>query len=227
MMYSISEEQFKQALPQQMHKRVNQEILDVVNSALTDPGTAEMMRENIISYSSILQEGRFKIPNYIDAVKYVSFKVMGDTNKLAYKKTFPVKYQNFVDSGVSDADISKYISAYNKSKLVNLILAQTIVPLHVLNMDKEQEAINHLAYLMKNAKSEKVQADSANSLLVHLKRPEVQKVELDIGVKDSNVIADLKQTTMELAAQQKRMLDLGIHNAKDVAQAGLVIEHGE
>ena len=58
--------------------------------------------------------------DYVNAVKYVSHKLMGCTNLDAYVKTFPVKYQGFLNQGVLSKDIASYITAYNKSKLVNL-----------------------------------------------------------------------------------------------------------
>jgi sensor histidine kinase regulating citrate/malate metabolism len=66
--------------------------------------------------------------------------------------------------------------------------------------------------------------EAANSLLVHLKRPESQKIELDIAVKDDSVISELKDITMGLAAQQKKLLESGAYSVKDVSNQGLIIE---
>jgi len=170
-----------------------------------------------------MADGRFKIADYVNAVKYVSHKLMGDSNIAAYTKTFPDKYQRFVQNGVDAKDIASYVTAYNKSKLVNLIFEQTLVPSYVLNQDLYQKALNVQAELMITAKSEKVRSDAANSLLTHLKMPETQKVELDIGVEEDSSIATLRATTLELARQQRLMVEAGAMNAQEVAHSKLQV----
>ncbi len=217
-------EQFKSALPDKVRKTVNQELIDQINTTLNEPELYEAYRDNLVSYTSVMADGKFKISSYIEAVKYVSHKLMGCTNIDAYTKTFPAKYARFISQGVSAKDIASYVTAYNKNKLVNLIFEQTLIPSYVLNQDLYQKALNVQADLMMNAKSEKVRCDSANSLLTHLKMPETQKVELEIGVKEDSTIAALRATTMELAKQQRLMVESGAMNAQEVAHGKLIIE---
>jgi len=77
---------------------------------------------------------------------------------------------------------------------------------------------------MLSARSEKVRSDAANSLLTHLKQPEAQKIELDIGVKEDSSINALRASTMELVAQQKMMLKAGAMHAQEVAHSKLIID---
>ena len=217
-------DQFQLALPDKVKKSINQELIDQINNTLSDPEMFEAYRDNLISYTKVMADGKFKVTQYVDAVRYVSFKLMGCTNIEAYTKTFPDKYQRFVQQGVSAKDIASYVTAYNKSKLVNLIFEQTLIPSHVLNQDLYQRALNVQADLMMNAKSEKVRCDAANSLLTQLKAPEVKKVELDIGVREDSSIAALRQTTMELARQQRLMMESGAMNAQEIAHGKLIIE---
>lgn len=217
-------DQFQLALPDKVKKSINQELIDQINNTLSDPEMFESYRDNLISYTKVMADGKFKVTQYIDAVRYVSFKLMGCTNIEAYTKTFPDKYQRFIQQGVQAKDIASYVTAYNKSKLVNLIFEQTLIPSHVLNQDLYQRALNVQADLMINAKSEKVRCDAANSLLTQLKAPEVKKVELDIGVKEDSSIAALRATTLELARQQRLMVESGAMNAQDVAHGKLIIE---
>ncbi len=217
-------DQFQLALPDKVKKSINQELIDQINNTLSDPEMFESYRDNLISYTKVMADGKFKVTQYIDAVRYVSFKLMGCTNIEAYTKTFPDKYQRFIQQGVQAKDIASYVTAYNKSKLVNLIFEQTLIPSHVLNQDLYQRALNVQADLMINAKSEKVRCDAANSLLTQLKAPEVKKVELDIGVKEDSSIAALRATTLELARQQRLMVESGAMNAQEVAHGKLIIE---
>ena len=217
-------DQFKLALPDKVKKSINQELIDQINNTLSDPEMFESYRDNLISYTKVMADGKFKVTQYIDAVRYVSFKLMGCTNIEAYTKTFPDKYQRFIQQGIVAKDIASYVTAYNKSKLVNLIFEQTLIPSHVLNQDLYQRALNVQADLMMNAKSEKVRCDAANSLLTQLKAPEVKKVELDIGIREDSAIANLRATTLELARQQRLMLESGVMDAQEIAHGKLIIE---
>lgn len=69
-----------------------------------------------------------------------------------------------------------------------------------------------------------MRCDAANSLLTHLKMPETQKVELEIGVREDSSIAALRATTLELARQQRLMVESGAMNAQEVAHGKLVID---
>ena len=216
-------DQFKQALPDKVKKSVSQELIDQVNTTLSEPELFEAYRDNLLSYTKVMADGRFKVQEYVNAVRYVSHKLMGSTNIDAYTKTFPDKYQRFVAQGVAAKDIASYVTAYNKSKLVNLIFEQTLIPSYVLNQDLYQKALNVQAELMVRANSEKVRTDAANSLLTHLKMPEKQKVELEIGVKEDSSIAALRLATLELARQQRLSMEAGQMNAQEVAHSRLQV----
>ena len=217
-------ETFRTALPDKVKKTINQELMDSINKTLSDPDMFETYRENLLSYASVMADGRFKMESYVSAVKYVSHKLMGASNIAAYIKTFPDKYQDFINRGIDTKDIASYVTAYNKSKLVNLIMEQTLIPSYVLNQDLYQKALNVQAELMLTAKSEKVRSDAANSLLTQLKMPEVNKVQLDVNVKEDGSIAALRESTLELVRQQKLMVQAGAMNAQEVAHSKLVID---
>ena len=221
---ALTMEQFQRVLPKSVRKTLNVKLLDGINKVLTDPLIKESYRENLLSYTNVLNTGPYKIESYINAVRYVSFKLLGSTNMDAYIRTFPDRYQRLISDPVSKGYIAQYVSAYNKNKLVNLVFEQTLIPVHILNADIHQKAINVQADLMLNAMSEKVRTDAANSLLNHLKMPETQKIELNIGMKEDKSINELRDSTMALVAQQRQMLEAGAMTAKDVAHSKLLIE---
>ena len=220
---ALSVAMFQQALPDKVKKSVNQDLIDSINKTLSDPDEFEAYRDNLLSYTRVMADGRFKVQEYVNAVRYVSHKLMGATNIEAYTKTFPDKYQRFVAQGVAAKDIASYVTAYNKSKLVNLIFEQTLIPSYVLNQDLYQKALNVQAELMVSAHSEKVRTDAANSLLTHLKMPEKTKVELDVNVREDSSIAALRAATLELAAQQRRAMQAGVMTAEDAAHSKVVM----
>jgi len=221
----LTTEMFVRVLPKQVKTKVTDQMVTDINDLLNDSQLRENFRDNLLSYTSVMADGKYKIGDYINAVKYVSCKLLGSTNVEAYTKTFPARFQRLVNKGVDDKTISAYVAGYNKTQLVNKVLEQTLVPFHVLNADLYQKALNVQANLMVNANSEKVKSDAANSLLTHLKMPETQKIELDIGIKDDKSIDELRAATLALAAQQRAMIEAGAMNAKEVAHSKLVIEH--
>lgn len=218
----LTTEVLERALPAKFQNSLNQDLLDQINKTLTDPDLQEAYRDNFLSYLNVLNDGRFKITDYINAVKYTTQKLMGNSNVVAYSKTFPDRYTSMLQRGLSNKEMSSIITVYNKSKLVNLIMEQSIIPSWIINQHLHQQALNVQADLMVNASSEKVRSDAANSILTHLKPPEVTKVELDIGIKQDDEIADLKTLTAELAAQQLRLIQGGVMTAKSAAEQRVV-----
>ena len=221
---ALTLEQLKMAMPDQLRRGISQTTVDRIHTLINNPDMYEEYRDNLLSYASVMKDGRFKMEDYVNAVKYVSHKLRGDSNIDAYVKTFPAKYQSYMVRGMSSKDISAYVAAYNKNKLVNLIYEQTAIPVWVLNQDLKQKAINQLATLMMTAKSEKVQADSANALLTHLKTPETTKVQLDIGVQQDDSINSLRTAVQELAAHQRDAIRAGAITAQDAAHSKLIVD---
>lgn len=215
-------QQVEKALPPNLKSAASQGLVDTLNGISNDPLMAETLRNNFISYTSILKEGKFKIEDYLHAVAYVSYKLMGDSNQDAYFKTFPNRYQELLERGADSKKISAYVHAYNKGKLVNLIMEQTLVPVHVLNQDMNQRAINHMAWLMMNAKSEKVQSEAANNLFNATKKPETKKHELAIEMKDTSGLNEMKATLAEMADMQRRQIQEGIATPKQVAASKII-----
>jgi hypothetical protein len=218
----LSLEQFKQVMPSQLRGSINQELIDQINTTLSDPTMFEIYRDNLLSYTQVMKDGKFKMTDYISAIKYCSHKIMGSSNIDAFVKTFPDRYQALVSSGVSSKDISSHVAAYNKNKLVNLILEQAMIPSWVLNQDLYQKALNVQLDLMMNSNSDKVKCDAANSLLTHLKPPEVKKVELDIGLKKDAAMDDLKATLTELAMRQQQFIQAGVAPILDITHQKIV-----
>ena len=217
----LTKELVERAVPATLKSSITQQLVDRINSAVSDPVVAEQIRDNFVHYTGVLKDGTFKTEDYLHAVMYVSFKLMGDANLQAYIKTFPQRYQDLLTKGTSSKDIAAYVSAYNKGKLVNLVMEQSMVPTYVLNQHLFQEALNVQADLMQNAQSEKVRTEAANSLLTHLKRPEAVKTQIDINLKDSSGMTELKKAMEDLATQQRDMINSGA-SAKQIADMRII-----
>lgn len=198
-------------------------MADTLNTITNDPIAAENIRENFMGYSSVLKDGRFKTEDYINAVAYVSYKIMGHSNEDAYARTFPQRYQTLLANNKSKKDISAYVSAFHRGKLVNLIMEQSLVPTWVLNQDIHQKAINTLADLMVNANSEKVQAEAAIGLLTHLKKPEPKgDFQINLNTADNAGMKEMREMLGQLAQQQQKLIAQGDMKTIDVAGAKLM-----
>lgn len=217
----LTREEIAQALPANLKSAATDQFTSMINNIALDPEVAEQVRNNFLDYSSVLKEGRYTLEAYLSAVTYVSFKMMDLTNHEAYAKTFPARYQRLLAQGTSSKDIAAYVHSYSKGKLVNAVMERCLIPPWVLNQDIFQKAINHQAYLMLNAESERVQQEAANSLLTHLKKPDSIKPTVNIDIKDTSGLNELKQTLSELAKKQIELIESGV-GPKEIAASPLI-----
>ena len=222
----ISKEELKAALPAQLKTKVSDELVKKLNLISLDPMIAQEIRENFIGFNHVLKDGRYKLEDYLQACAYVTYKMMGYTNQDAYGLTFPDRITKMRSEGKDDKHISSFVAAFNKNKLVNIIMEQMLIPATILNQDLFQQALTHQAHLMLNAKSEKVQCEAANSLLNALKRPETTKIEVDIGVKDHSGISELKDAIREVAENQRALIGAGA-STKSIAHQELFDQEGK
>lgn len=218
----VTKQELQAAVPDKLKLSVTQDLADKINNISNDPLHAETIRENFITYTRVLQDGKYKIEDYMNAVAYVSYKLMGYSNQDSYFKTFPDRHAALVARGASRKDISAYVAAYNKNKLVNAILEQSLIPIHILNQDAVQKAINTQIEIMTDLDISPIaRTQAANSLLSHLVKKETAQVQLNIGTPESSGLKDLENAIADLAKQQKRLIESGT-SAKDVAESSIV-----
>lgn len=210
-----------QALPANLRTAVTPQFVNTVNTVSADPLIAEQVRENFISYSRVMQMGKFKVQDYLNAVTYVSYKLMGDTNQDAYCKTFPQRHADLVARGATPKVISSYVSAYNGNQLVNMIYEQSMIPAWVMNQDIHQKAIKQLATLMTSASSEKVQCDAAGLLLAHLGKPKENNFQLNIGISENSGMSEMRQQISQMAEMQKAFIEAGVE-IKQITHSTLI-----
>lgn len=218
-------EDIKQFLPKGFKGAVTQNCVDMLNNLDSDPNIAEEIKERFISYSNILNSGRYKLSSYIAAVKFVSLKLIDYTDKDAYIKTFPDRYKDMIARGYTNDDIAKVIHIYRKGQLVVDLMTQVQIPSWVLNQDKVQVAINTLAEICVSSKSDRARVQAADSLLTHLQRPEEAAPALQINTQvNINGIEDLKNSLSELVVAQKNALAQGVPLSKIIQARPKVIE---
>ena len=215
---TLTVDQVAKALPANLKNAATQSLVDMVNNVVADPLIAEQVRNNFLSYTSVLKEGKFKAEDYLNAVTYVSFKLMGYNNQDAYFRTFPARHQALLAKGVTSKDMSAYVAAYHKGKLVNLIMEQSLVPSWVLNQDLYQKALNAQADLMVNSASDMVRTTAANSILTHLAKPKDQNFQLKIDMAESSGMNELREALTRMAVQQQELIQAGMTTKEVAAQ---------
>lgn len=216
--------QLQKMMPTGRKQLATQDFVDKFNDVLLNTDIRRELRDNFLGYLNVLQDPRYRITEYLNAVKFVSYKLMGDSSIVAYTKTFPERYQKMLDKGWAAKDIASRVSIFNRSQIVNKVMEQTLIPSYVLNQDLYQQALNVQADLMMNAKSEKVRTDAANSILAQLKMPEASKVQVDVNVKQDDSINELRQTTLALVKQQRQLIEAGAMTTKEVAHSSIIID---
>ena len=205
-------------LPTNHRANITQDMVNQLNKLSSDPNEAKYIRDNFISFASVLQEGRFRIGDYVAAIMYVSHKVMGKTNLEAYKLTFPQRYADMVKVGKEKKDIASFVTAYNKGMLVTKIMEQAIVPSWILNNGMFQEALNTQYELMQDTTvSDKVRCEAANSLLTHLKKPEAHKAEVKIDIAINDGLSALESQLVTLSEAQLKAIQGDKMSSQDVA----------
>lgn len=209
-------------MPTRFKRTITQDFVDDLNDLVDDPEVRDHFRESLLGYSNVLQDPRYKITDYIHAVRYVSFKLLGYTNQESWIRTFPERYQRLVDQKKSSAHIRATVSNYNRNEIVNKIIEQTLVPTHVLNNDIHQKAINELAMLMMGAKSELARVQAGTALLTHLKQPETTKLKLDVEVTADDTLRQLKEATTALARKQREKIIEGSLTPEEAAESRLI-----
>lgn len=209
-MQQVTKEMIAKALPANLKNSATDNLVNVLNNIGADPVVADHIRDNFISYTGVMKEGKFSIEQYLNAVAFVSFKLMGDSNQDAYFKTFPQRYQDMLAAGKNSKEIASFVSIYAKGKLVNLIMEQALVPTWVLNADHFQEAINTQAKIMKDPDvNPRDRVAAANSLLTHLSKPKEAGPLLNIDMREQSGVNELRGLLKDLAGQQVKQIQNG------------------
>ena len=214
-------ESVRKLVPKNQRTLITQEFIDKLEAGVNDSVVAEQFKENFVTYLNVLSKGKYKMEDYINAVKYVSFKLLGYSNINAYIATFPERYERLKAEG--QTQIEAFVSMYNKNKLVMQIYEQTIVPSYVLNAPMHQQALNTLAaMIIDDDVRGMTKVKACEAILQYTKQPDVVKGELTIGIEQSDTINDLREITENLADTYRMMLEKKGMKLKDVAEADII-----
>ena len=88
--------QLQASMPKKFRHNVTEDMVKFINATEGDE-FRDIYKENLLGFSDVMQLGRYGMTEYLNAVKFVSYKLLGDSNTIAYAKVFPDRYQRLVD----------------------------------------------------------------------------------------------------------------------------------
>ena len=199
---------------------------DGLEQACLDPATGDYLRENIVSFRSVLKGTTFTVNDYICATRFCSLVNAGATDTEAFEAVFPDRFKKLTRAGKSAANLASGIRAYKRSRLVQRILEQVKVPLYMLMSDYRVDALNTLHALMSDEDvHSRDRVAAANALATQLAPPKesIHKVE----VKDTtseNAIQALMRGLADFSDKQRNAIESGSVSPVEIGRTK-IIEH--
>ena len=172
------------------------------------------MVDDLISYTKVLEGGKFSVDQYINAVRFVSYQMMGYNNTESYLKVFPEKL------GTLHTD--KYAAKYNKSKLVTELHKLVVVPEYLTHMHLRNQALKVQTDLMLSAKSEMVKHLASKTILEMTKPPEENYMQVDVNVKKDDSIEAIEQALYQTATKLVKGIQDKQVTAKEVLETDIM-----
>lgn len=228
----ITLEAVKRAYPKKIPDELAESIRDRLNLSIEHmeaEGIGQFFKEISIGYINVLGENKSNsLEEFVNASKFLSFRAVGDTLTRAYARTFPDRVSRMEREGTPMSYLHTYAQSYSKTTLVTKLQSAMAIPHHILFQDVFYKAVQTQADIMvDNSVSPKVRSDAANSLLTHLKTPEVKQMELNVGIQESNILEQFKEAMSSMAGQQKQMIDVGSSTVTDVSHQVIYTEESE
>lgn len=220
-MLPLTKVEVQNRVPKKLRNSITDALVDKLNKAISDPSLSEQMKENFFSYMSVLQDGVYKVQDYVNAVIYVSFKLMGLSNRQAWERTFPDRLAALVASGKSERYIDMNVSLYHKNKLVNKIMEQSLVPFWVLNQDARQKAVNTCVEVMEGSRNDLARVKAADTLLNYLQEPKEMGPLISIDARETAGFKELQNLLSDLAKKQLDAINNGM-TAKEIAEQPII-----
>ena len=218
--------QVRSSIPRNFRSHITEEFLTQLEDALCNEEIGSQIKENFLSYTQVLNDAdpNTNIWDYVNAVKFISFKLMGYSIEESWKKTFPVKCSELLKEG-KEKWINKYANSYNKRKIVNKIYQQTLIPSYVLNAPLFQEALNTLAEMVRNDDVRGMaKVKACEAILNYTKPPEVSKAEVQVNIKQTDAIAELREIAEQFANNMKNAIENKTKTIDEIIDVQLITD---
>lgn len=221
----LSMEEVRSCVPRNFRSHITEDFLVKLDEAMKDPELGNIMKENFLSYTNVLNNcGSSGIWDYVHAIKFISYKIMGYTIPESWKRVFPEKVERLIKEG-NEKFITRYATAYNKNKLVNQIYQQTLIPSYVLNAPLFQKALNELATMLDDPSVRGMaRVKACEAILNYTKPPEVSKAEIQVNVTRTDAIAELREVAEQFANNMRSAIESKEKTVEEIIDLKLVEE---
>lgn len=207
----------------------NEEVLrGEISEVLGKSENGEALADRLISFSGILKENKWSIAKYVKAVEFVTHRIGGDTIVGSYRKTFPerlTRKKRVMGEEIDEVEDKPYdtirsaAKTYEQGELVQKLMAQVQIPLHIIMMNERVRAAEVLANLMVNGETERIQMESADKLLNHVKAPEVVQMEIDMTVTTDETLSNINESLDRLASLAQKKIEQGVITPVEVIES--------
>jgi hypothetical protein len=211
---------------------ITQETVDLINKVRSEPEfQGEDLITTLITYEGAMVGAKASIGEYLTAVRFCAYMMTnGENYTEAYKRAFWDRefVQNRLNTPSGSAEYAELTSAasrYRRSKLVVDILTLSQVPLDLMFTGVRYKALGVLADRMENAKLDKDKIAAADTLLKHT-APKDNKLELNIGIGNTDAITSLNDQLAALAKRQQSLLSSGL-SLQEVQRLGVKLSSNE
>lgn len=214
----VTVDMLKMYFPAKSHT-ITQELADMINEAQNAPDVAiEGFMDNLVEFRGVMDKCQASMKEYIKAVKFCAFLEYTDYNVTEAYKLSRVGDKFVQDRWDAPTDSPKYkelTSAasryYNKTNLVKQILLQADMPWHILFQGAKYKAMARLMDEVDNAQYSRDRIAAAKEILAAVKRPENQKVELEIGFNQETktLQQSLEEQLAKVTEMQLKRLEAG------------------
>jgi hypothetical protein len=216
----ISYEELKQRLPMSQGRLLTTKVVDMINDInSSEDFHKDQFIENMISYSSVLTSGRYKVEDYLKAVEFLSYKACGHTQLMAYEKTFREEIMIKMKTTSRSHDYTSAASNYAKGKLVTSIMAQAQIPLNLFFAQEKFKLVGVLLDLAYTSKNERIRMESADKALSQLQDPTDNKIEIDVNIKGDSAVRSLEEKMNQMAILAKENIEKGVSSLKQLADS--------
>lgn len=176
----LSLEEARSFVPRKFRSQITENFLDQMEQVIGDGEQARCVRENFISYSKVLQDcgPNVGILDYLNAVRFITFKIMGYSIEESWRRVFPHKVEKLIKE-CKESHICKYSNIFNKSQIVNKIYSQTIIPSYILHHDMYEETLYTLNDMLNNGELRGMaKVKAAKTILKHTNPSKVTKLKI-------------------------------------------------
>jgi len=223
----VTEEFLKDKFPHKA-KTIDATTVELINRANSDPEfNGDEFVSQMVTYRDVMTKNSASMQEYINALKFCAYlEATGDNYTQAYIKArshenFVIERMELPTDSVGYKELTYAASRYRKLPMVRDILIMADVPLYLMFQSRRYEAVNVLATEMQTAMYSKDRIAAADKLLMHVKPPENVKIEMDIGVKQADVITQYEAAINQLIITQKEQIAAG-GDLKAIANVAII-----